>query len=46
MKLCFDATKFGSGLDGAIELASSKGIKSVEYSFAPFATNKSKQKSR
>ncbi|CAN5265841.1 hypothetical protein BH11CYA1_BH11CYA1_02470 [soil metagenome] len=44
MKLCFDATKFGSGLDGAVELASSKGIKSVEYSFAPFAPTKPNKK--
>lgn len=42
MRLCFDATKFGTGLDGAIELAASKGIPAVEYSFAPFTiTNKS-----
>ncbi|MBZ0186599.1 MAG: hypothetical protein K8F91_10155, partial [Candidatus Obscuribacterales bacterium] len=38
MKLCFDATRFGTGLEGAIELASIKGIPSVEYSFAPFET--------
>ncbi|MBA4077299.1 MAG: hypothetical protein C0508_19875 [Cyanobacteria bacterium PR.023] len=44
MKLCFDATKFGSGLDGAVELATSKGIKSVEYSFAPFAPTKANKK--
>lgn len=44
MKLCFDATKFGSGLDGAVELASAKGIKSVEYSFAPFAPAKANKK--
>jgi sugar phosphate isomerase/epimerase len=40
MRLCFDATRFGSGLDGAIELASSRGLPAVEYSFAPFATGK------
>jgi sugar phosphate isomerase/epimerase len=40
MRLCFDATRFGSGLDGAIELASSHGLPAVEYSFAPFATGK------
>lgn len=40
MRLCFDATRFGSGLDGAIELASSRGLSAVEYSFAPFATGK------
>lgn len=38
MKLCFDATRFGAGLEGAIELASSKGIPCVEYSFEPFST--------
>lgn len=37
MKLCFDATRFGCGLDGAVELASHRGINSIEYSFAPFA---------
>ncbi len=37
MQLCFDATRFGTGLDGAIELAADKGIKAIEYSFAPFA---------
>jgi len=36
MRLCFDATKFGGGLDGAIELAAEKGLPAVEYSFAPF----------
>lgn len=40
MRLCFDATRFGSGLDGAIELASHRGLSAVEYSFAPFATGK------
>ena len=40
MRLCFDATRFGSGLDGAVELASSRGLSAVEYSFAPFATGK------
>ncbi len=44
MKLCFDATKFGCGLDGAIELASAKGIKAVEFSFAPFAPAKANKK--
>ena len=38
MKLCFDATRFGAGLEGAIEIASEKGIPCVEYSFEPFAT--------
>ena len=34
MRLCFDATRFGTGLDGAIELAASKGIGAIEYSIA------------
>ena len=41
MKFCFDATRFASGLDGAIELAASNGAGAVEYSFAPFAPPKS-----
>lgn len=36
MRLCFDATRFGCGLDGAIELAHEHGLSAVEYSFAPF----------
>jgi len=44
MKLCFDATKFGCGLDGAVELAKAKGIKAVEFSFAPFAPAKANKK--
>ena len=36
MRLCFDATRFGCGLDGAIELAGERGFSAVEYSFAPF----------
>src|SRR5215472_5086488 len=39
MLLCFDATRFGTGLDGAIELASAKGLTALEYSFAPFSTS-------
>ncbi len=39
MRLCVDATRFGSGLDGAIELAALKGLSAVEYSFAPFQTS-------
>jgi sugar phosphate isomerase/epimerase len=43
MKLCFDATRFGTGLDGAIELAAAKGVAAIEYSFAPFpASSKAK----
>ena len=44
MRLCFDATRFGSGLDGAIELASQKGLSAVEYTFAPFVTGKAPKK--
>ena len=44
MRLCFDATRFGTGLDGAIQLAVSKGIASIEYSFAPFSVRSSKNK--
>jgi len=41
MRLCFDATRFGCGLDGAVEIASQAGLDAVEYSFAPFsATSK------
>lgn len=36
MKLCFDATRFGAGLEGAIDIAAQKGIPCVEYSFEPF----------
>jgi sugar phosphate isomerase/epimerase len=38
MKLCFDATRFGGGLDGAILLAAERGLASVEYCFDEFAT--------
>jgi sugar phosphate isomerase/epimerase len=41
MKFSFDATRFGSGLDGAVDLAVARGISAVEYSFAPFAPAKS-----
>lgn len=41
MQLCFDASRFGIGLDGAIQLAARKSITKIEYSFAPFnARNK------
>ncbi len=42
MQLCFDATRFGTGLDGAIHLATSKGISAIEYSFAPFSVRSNK----
>lgn len=38
MKLCFDATRFGAGLEGAVALAASKKIPCVEYSFEAFST--------
>jgi sugar phosphate isomerase/epimerase len=37
MLLCFDATRFNTGLDGAIELAAAKGLSAIEYSLPPFA---------
>jgi len=43
MKFAFDATRFGSGLDGAVELAAARNIGAVEYSFAPFAPAKKAQ---
>ena len=39
MQFCFDATRFGTGLDGAIKLAAEKGFAAIEYSFAPFAAS-------
>jgi sugar phosphate isomerase/epimerase len=42
MQLCFDATRFSTGLDGAIQLAVSKGINAIEYTFAPFSVRSSK----
>jgi sugar phosphate isomerase/epimerase len=36
MLLCFDATRFNTGLDGAIELAAAKGMGAIEYSLPPF----------
>ena len=36
MDLCFDASKFGFGLDEAVEFAAAKGVASVEFSFEPF----------
>jgi sugar phosphate isomerase/epimerase len=36
MLLCFDATKFGFGLDEAIEFAAAKGVAAVEFTFEPF----------
>jgi hypothetical protein len=45
MKLCFDATRFGTGLDGAINLAAAKNIAAIEYSFAPFTVKGQKSAS-
>ncbi len=39
MKLCFDATRFGCGLDGAVELAAERSVPLLEYCFQPFATS-------
>jgi sugar phosphate isomerase/epimerase len=36
MKLCFDATRFGFGLDEAIRFAAEKGVAAVEFAFDPF----------
>lgn len=36
MQLCFDATRFGFGLQEAVELASAKNIPAIEYTFEPF----------
>lgn len=37
MQLCFDATRFGSGLQEAVELAAAKKVPAVEYMFEPFS---------
>ncbi len=39
MQLCFDATRFGCGLDGAVDLAAQNGLRAVEYSFAAFSVS-------
>ncbi|PWT97401.1 MAG: hypothetical protein C5B53_08100 [Candidatus Melainabacteria bacterium] len=45
MQFCFDATRFGTGLDEAVKLAANQGFSAIEYSFAPFAvTTKAKTK--
>ncbi|MBS1988899.1 MAG: sugar phosphate isomerase/epimerase [Cyanobacteria bacterium SZAS LIN-3] len=43
MKFAFDATRFGSGLDGAVDLAAAGGFSAVEFSFAPFVPAKKSQ---
>jgi len=44
MLLCFDATRFNTGLDGAIELAAAKGMSAIEYSLPPFARQSKSKK--
>lgn len=39
MQLCFDATRFGFGLEEAIELAAAKKLPSVAFTFQPFSTS-------
>lgn len=36
MQLCVDATRFGFGLDEAIEMAASKKLGAIEFAFEPF----------
>ena len=44
MRLCYDATRFGSGLQEAVELAADRGLSACEYSFESFETGKSAKK--
>jgi sugar phosphate isomerase/epimerase len=37
MRLCYDATRFGCGLEDAIYIAAQRKLAAVEFSFAPFA---------
>lgn len=39
MRLCFDATRFGLGLQEAVEMAAARGLPSVEYTFEPFSVS-------
>lgn len=39
MQLCFDATRFGFGLEEAIELAAIRGIPAIEFTFQPFSVS-------
>ncbi|HEY9760777.1 MAG TPA: TIM barrel protein [Oculatellaceae cyanobacterium] len=39
MRLCFDATRFGCGLDGAVDIAAQRGLSAFEYSFAAFSVS-------
>ena len=36
MRFCYDATRFGSGLEEAVELAADRGMTACEYSFDAF----------
>ncbi|MBY0358963.1 MAG: TIM barrel protein [Candidatus Obscuribacterales bacterium] len=36
MQLCFDATRFGYGLQEAVAMAAEKGLAAIEYAFEPF----------
>lgn len=39
MQLCFDATRFGFGLEDAVELAAEKGLASLVYTFQAFSAS-------
>jgi sugar phosphate isomerase/epimerase len=39
MQLCFDATRFGFGLEEAVELAAQKQLPSLAYTFQAFSAN-------
>lgn len=44
MRLCYDATRFGSGLQEAVELAADRGLSACEYSFESFDTSSKTKK--
>ncbi len=44
MRLCFDATRFGSGLYEAVELAASKNLTACEFGFSSFEVEKGSKK--
>jgi sugar phosphate isomerase/epimerase len=45
LKLCFDATRFGFGLQDAVEMAAERGLSAIEYSFESFpVTSKAARK--
>ncbi len=37
MRLCFDATRFGTGLKEAVQLCATRKLPAVEYTFQPFS---------